>query len=66
MMEPLDLRGYESGLLTTIRPTIYREKSTGYIIWECVCRCGNHSYVTSHNLKSKHSKSCGCSRRKKA
>ena len=26
MTEPLDLHGYESGLLTAIRPTIYREK----------------------------------------
>jgi hypothetical protein len=28
--------------------------------WRCLCDCGNYSEVCSSNLKSGHTKSCGC------
>jgi hypothetical protein len=32
------------------------------IEWECVCECGNTTYVTTNRLKSGATKSCGCLR----
>lgn len=32
----------------------------GAAIWDCICDCGNIGIVTSYQLKSGHSKSCGC------
>lgn len=32
------------------------------IIWECICDCGNLYYVSTTDLGSGHTKSCGCSR----
>lgn len=29
-------------------------------LWLCKCDCGNECLVTSHNLRTKHTKSCGC------
>lgn len=28
--------------------------------WLCLCKCGNETIVPSSNLKSKHTRSCGC------
>lgn len=30
--------------------------------WECLCDCGNHTFVSSYNLKKGQVKSCGCYR----
>lgn len=30
--------------------------------WNCICACGNKTIVTSSNLKTGHTKSCGCYR----
>lgn len=30
------------------------------VVWECLCDCGNTSFVTTRELKSGHTKSCGC------
>ena len=32
----------------------------GYELWECLCECGNTAIITSRNLISGHTKSCGC------
>lgn len=34
----------------------------GSVIWKCKCDCGNpdYVYVASNNLRSGHTKSCGC------
>lgn len=32
----------------------------GYALWECLCECGNTAIITSSNLISGHTKSCGC------
>lgn len=31
-------------------------------IWECKCQCGNIIQISSHNLLSNHTQSCGCLR----
>jgi hypothetical protein len=37
-----------------------RKNSSGEYYWECLCDCGNLTYITSSNLKSGTTKSCGC------
>lgn len=34
-------------------------------VWRCVCDCGNEAIVTSQDLKTGHTKSCGCIPKKK-
>jgi hypothetical protein len=29
-------------------------------IWRCRCECGNYTVVRSHNLTTRHTRSCGC------
>lgn len=36
------------------------ERKAGSIVWKCLCDCGNIAYVSSRNLKSGNTKSCGC------
>lgn len=54
-----DLTGQKFGKLTAIRPTDQRTVDN-CVIWECKCDCGNPCYVSSHYLRSGHTKSCGC------
>lgn len=53
-----DLTGQRFGRLTAIEP-IGRYKN-GEVIWKCLCDCGNEVEVRSGNLRSEHTKSCGC------
>lgn len=53
-----DLTGQRFGHLTVIEKT--KERKHGCIIWRCKCDCGNETKVTSHNLVSGDTKSCGC------
>jgi len=32
----------------------------GFVDWNCRCECGIERIVSGHNLRSGHSKSCGC------
>lgn len=54
-----DLTGQRFGNLTAIRPT-GRTNSTGILMWECRCDCGNIIEVGSSSLKRGNNKSCGC------
>ena len=36
-----------------------------HILYECVCGCGNHKIVSSHNLMNGCTRSCGCRQRMK-
>lgn len=38
----------------------------GLALWRCRCDCGNESIVTTANLKSGNSTTCGCGKRRKA
>jgi hypothetical protein len=45
--------------LLVVEPTTGRD-SSGNIIWECVCDCGNKKLVSSKLLLSESTGSCGC------
>ena len=53
-----DHAGSRFGRLVAIEPTDRRQ--AGFVIWKCLCDCGNISYVNSRNLVSGGTKSCGC------
>ncbi len=57
----VDLTGQRFGWLTvTKRSGAAKDK---HAVWECVCACGVTTRVSSNNLNSKATKSCGCKRR---
>jgi hypothetical protein len=56
----LDLRGQQYGLLTVFE---YKGKTSGSRpehIWLCICKCGKQKTIRQNNLRSGHTKSCGC------
>ena len=53
-----DITGQRFGKLIVVKPTDKRTGSS--IIWECVCDCGNITYVSAGNLSSGGTRSCGC------
>lgn len=55
-----NLVGQQFGKLTVVS---YSQRINGCHIWECVCDCGNTSFVRSYNLKNGTTKSCGCLRK---
>lgn len=55
-----DISGNRFGLLTAKKPIITRNSKRTRIKWECQCDCGNTIIVTSSNLTTGHTKSCGC------
>lgn len=50
--------GQTFGKLTVIEET--DKKSGSYIVYKCKCSCGSITEVSSHNLVSGHTQSCGC------
>lgn len=59
-MQAKDITNKKFGRLTAIRRTDKRENTTGSIIWECRCECGNVIYVAANALISGNTTSCGC------
>lgn len=58
----ISLVGEKFGKLTVVG--LDEEKSqNGKLIWRCVCECGNNLSISGSNLKSGHTKTCGCSKR---
>lgn len=60
-----DLTGQRFGRLTVIRATDQRVRSgkSSYIVYECLCDCGNTCFVCTWQLTAKGykgKKSCGC------
>lgn len=53
-----DLTGQQFGLLKAIEPTDKRNHS--YVVWRCICDCGNEVEVASSQLLLHHVLSCGC------
>ncbi len=53
-----DITGMRSGKLVAIHPT--SKRSSGKVVWECRCDCGNIVYIQSTHIINGHSKSCGC------
>jgi hypothetical protein len=52
-----DLTGQRFGRLLVVSRLPNKGK---YVIWECLCDCGNMREVITYNLKSGITKSCGC------
>ena len=61
MPKAQNLIGNKYGKLTVLSKT--DERKHGYVVYECLCDCGNHHKVTSYALKSGNIKSCGCSKK---
>lgn len=54
-----EIDGQVFGRLTALK----RVTVAGRSLWECICECGNTSYVGVTDLNSGKSKSCGCLRK---
>lgn len=57
----IDLTGQKFGRLTVIKRV--GNTKWGTALWLCQCECGNENVVKTSDLKSGHTKSCGCSRK---
>ena len=58
----INLIGMKFGLLTVLEDLgSDNEKQNHY--WKCQCDCGNITVVSTGDLKSGHTKSCGCMRK---
>ncbi len=55
-----DLTGKQFGNLTVLEPT--RERKRRYCVWRCRCSCGKEKNVSSGDLVSGNTTSCGCKR----
>ena len=59
MGKKVDLTGRRFGRLVVIEETQERDGS-GSVIWKCLCECGDETMVSTRNLNSNHTNSCGC------
>jgi len=65
----VDLTGQRFSRLTVLERVENYVSSSGksrHVQWKCICSCGNPVIVSSHSLKSGHTKSCGCLKVEKA
>lgn len=58
MPKPLDLTNQRFGRLIARKPT--NKRYYRYVIWLCICDCGNTCLVSSGSLTSGNTRSCGC------
>ena len=47
--KPIDITGQRFGMLTAVRAT--EERKETYVLWECLCDCGNTVFKTYLQLK---------------
>lgn len=59
----LDLTGEKFNRLTVLE--FSKKGNRGRTYWKCICDCGNITVVSTDDLRSGHSKSCGCLQREK-
>lgn len=57
MRKIIDLTGKRFGKLTVLQKL---DSVNGFIMWKCICDCGKIVSVSGNNLRSEHTKSCGC------
>lgn len=56
-----DITGQKFNMLTVIKKTGKScNTAKNAIEWECLCECGNTTFVSSKNLRRGNTKSCGC------
>ena len=60
MPKKKDLAGIRFGSLVAVRDA---GKKNGSYVWECMCDCGNVTFVCVRKLSNGHTRSCGCLRR---
>lgn len=68
-MATYDLTGQTFGYLTVQKKASFKDpKYNKYIMWECLCDCGNPQtiYVSTTDLKRGRKTSCGCARKRNA
>ena len=58
----IDLSGKRFGKLLAMQVARRSSRSSGPILYKCVCDCGNVCIVRSNNLRSGNTTSCGCAR----
>lgn len=58
MPKKIDLTGQPFGRLVVIRE--YGRTKDGRVTWLCRCECGAETVVSTHDLRSEHTQSCGC------
>jgi len=56
-MRALQLDGATFSRLTVIERVRGGQR---FVMWKCLCECGNETIVSSGHLRSGHTKSCGC------
>ena len=68
MSKRLDLSSQRFGRLVALRPDKTYVKHSGKIVttWTCRCDCGNEVVVSTSNLRSGNTKSCGCLQKDRA
>lgn len=56
-MKKIDLTGQKFGRLTAVEPA---PRQGNRSMWKCICECGNAVTASVGDLRSGHSRSCGC------
>ena len=59
-----DLTGQRFGRLTATKDSGSRRGN--HVVWECVCDCGNITFVSSDRITSGKTQSCGCLKRERS
>lgn len=60
-MKKIDLTNQRYGRLIVLYESSVKKQ--GRVTWHCKCDCGNECDVTSHNLRTGNTQSCGCLQR---
>lgn len=60
----IDITGQIFGELKVIRLS-ERRNERNVLLWECLCSCGETTYVMGSSLRAGHYKSCGCKQKLK-
>lgn len=55
-----DITGQKFGRLFAIKDT--GKRNVRKVVWRCLCECGSFTEVTGRDLRSGHTRSCGCLR----
>lgn len=58
MRQIVDIRGRRFGRVKVLNNA--GRSPDGYILWECVCDCGNKKVIVGKYLKNGSTRSCGC------
>lgn len=59
-----DISGQRFGRLVALKPA--EERKNGYVMWACICDCGNTAIARSSDLRNGRKSSCGCLSKERA